>query len=477
MTTNNNQSNKNTNKTALRANQAISALLFLAAIGLLGWLSTQFKTEFDWTANQRNSLTAASVKQLGNLQGPVTVLAFAPAGPENRADTTQFFKRYSAVKKDLTVEFIDPIKSPTKVREFNIQQVGDLVLEYDGRRETVRAGEMNEASITQALQRLSFAEQRYVVFLQGHGERAVNDSGASGYTAFEQLLKENGFASQALNLGTTPRVPDNAALLVVAAPRTELLAGESKILVDYLAQGGNLLWLSDPDSPPPPEALRTALGVVFEKGTAIFPEYAAMTQDPSLFLTASYPPTPVTQNLTENTLFPLARALSSDLAAKPEPAWQPQPFLQSTQQAWVETGPLEGEIGFEPENGDKQGPLTLGLLLSRSVKAAVPAADPAKPDAAAVPAERPQRVAIVGDSDFLANAILAQAGNGKLGLNLVRWLAARDDQLDITVPSAPDQALSLSPTMVLVLELSFLVMLPLLLMAIGIGRWLSRRRR
>lgn len=477
MTTENHQSNKKTNKTALRANQAISALLFLVVIGLLGWLSTQFKTEFDWTANQRNSLTAASVKQLGNLQGPVTVLVFAPSGPENRADAAQFFKRYTAVKKDLTVEFIDPIKSPTKVREFNIQQVGDLVLEYDGRRETVRAGDMNEASVTQALQRLSFAEQRYVVFLQGHGERAVNDSGASGYSAFEQLLKENGFASQALNLGTTPRVPDNAALLVVAAPRTELLAGESKILLDYLAQGGNLLWLSDPDSPPPPEALRSALGVVFEKGTAIFPEYAAMTQDPSLFLTATYPPTPVTQNLTENTLFPLARALSSDLAAKPEPAWQPQPFLQSTQQAWVETGPLEGEIGFEPESGDKQGPLTLGLLLSRSVKGAAPTVDPAKPEAVAAAAERPQRAAIIGDSDFLANAILAQAGNGKLGLNLVRWLASRDDQLDITVPPAPDQALSLSPMTVLVLQLGFLVALPLLLMAIGIGRWLSRRRR
>jgi len=108
MTTDNNQSSKKTNKTALRANQAISALLFFAAIVLLGWLSTQFKTEFDWTANQRNSLTTASVKQLGNMQGPVTVLAFAPSGPENRADTAQFFKRYSAVKKDLAVEFIDP---------------------------------------------------------------------------------------------------------------------------------------------------------------------------------------------------------------------------------------------------------------------------------------------------------------------------------------------------------------------------------
>ena len=464
------------NKKSLRFQQITSALLFLAVIALLGWLSVQFKTEFDWTANQRNSLSTASIKQLSTMKGPVMVLAFAPTGPETRADTAQFFVRYTAVKKDLTLEFIDPVKSPTKVRELNIQQVGDLVLEYDGRRETVRAGDMNEASVTQALQRLSFAEQRFVVFLQGHGERSLSETGAAGYSAFEQLLKENGFAAQALNLGTTPRVPDNAAVLVVAGPTTALQAGETKILLDYLAAGGNILWLSDPDSPPPAPELASAFGVTFEKGTAIFADYAALGGEPAFFVTADYPRTPVTQNLTENTVFPLARALSTDASAKPDPAWQLQPFLQSSQQAWIETGPLEGEIGFEPEQGDKPGPLTLGLLLSRNLKAPADAPKPKTPDDPA-PVGKPQRAALVGDSDFLTNAILAQAGNGKLGLNVVRWLASRDDQLDITVPPAPDQALSLSPWTVLALQVGFLILLPLLLLAFGIGRWLSRRRR
>lgn len=463
------------NKKTIRFQQAVSALLFIAAIILVGWLSNQYKTEFDWTANKRNSLTEASVKQLGNMKGPVKVMAFAPTGPENRADTAQFFVRYTAVKKDLVVEFIDPIKNPGKVREFNIQQVGDLVLEYDGRREIVRTGEMNEAAITQALQRLSFAEQRFVVFLQGHGERSLAESGAAGYSAFEQLLKQNGFATQDVNLAVAPQLPDNAALVVVAGPRSALSAGESNILVDYLAAGGNLLWLSDPDSPPPSPELASALGVVFEKGTAIFPEYAALTQDPSLFVGATYPATPVTQNLAENTLFPGARVLSTDAKAKPEPSWQPQAFLQSTQQAWLETGALEGEIGFEPEQGDKPGPLTLGLLLSRTIKPAAPAAEAAKDQPKAT--DLPQRVALVGDSDFLANVILAQAGNGKLGLNLVRWLASRDDQLDITVPPARDQSLSLSPVAVLVLQLGLLLVLPLALLSFGVGRWLLRRRR
>lgn len=462
------------NKKSLRAHQAVSALLFVVVVGLVGWLSTQFKTEFDFTANHRNSLTEASVKQLGNMKGPIKVLAFAPTGAENRADTVQFFKRYTGKKSDLTVEFIDPVKSPSKVREFNIQQIGDLVLEYDGRRENVRAGDMNEPAVTQALQRLSFAEKKFVVFLAGHGERDLADPGASGYKAFADLLKENGFATQPVNLATTPQLPANAALVVVAGPTSALSGGETKILLDYVQTGGNLLWLSDPDSPPPAPELAAALGTRFEKGTAIFPEYAALTQDPSLFVTASYPKTPVTQNLAENTLFPVARALSTDAAAKPQPAWQPQPFLQSTQNAWLEAGTLEGEIGFDADKGDLSGPLTLGLLLTRNVTP--PAAADAPKDAPA-PAARQQRVALVGDSDFLSSVVLAQAGNGKLGLNLVRWAGSRDDQLDVTVPEARDQSLSLSPLWVLGLQLAFLVVIPLGLIAIGVARWLARRRR
>lgn len=460
-------------KTNLRIQQAVSALLMLAVIGLAGWLSTQYKLEFDWTANQRNTLTEASLKQLGNMKEPVKVLAFATSGAESRAEIEQFFGRYIKAKPDLSIDYIDPIKNPAKVREYNISNVGDLVIEYQGRRETVRAGEMNEATVTPALQRLSFAEERWLVFLQGHGEHDAGEPGASGYGQFVQALHDNGLKTQPLNLATSPRVPDNAAALVVAGPTSALTEGEAQILVDYVKRGGNLLWLSDPDSPPPPPALAQLLGVRFDKGTAIFPEFAALGGDPSMFLTASYPRTPVTGELRENTAFPLMRSISTDPAAKPEPAWKSQPFLQSSPDAWLETGPLSGEVGFDVDKGDVQGPLTLGLLLNRGVAGEKPA------DAAAdakVP-ERPQRVALIGDSDFLSNAFIGQLGNSKLGLNLARWLASRDDQLDITIPPARDQSLNLSPLAALLIQFGFLLLLPLALLAVGIGRWLSRRRR
>lgn len=463
-------------KTNLRVQQALSALLVIAAIGLAGWLSQQYKHEFDWTANKRNTLTEASVKQLQGMKDPVKVIAFAPTGADNRAEISQFFGRYTEAKPDFVVEYIDPIKKPNAVREYNVSNIGDLVIEYQGRRETVPAGSMNEPQVTPALQRLSFAEERWLVFLQGHGEHDAADTGSSGYGQFVQMLHDSGLKTQPLNLATMPRVPDNAAALVVAGPTTPLTAGEAEVLVDYVKNGGNLLWLSDPDSPPPPAALTQLLGARFEAGTAIFPEFAALGGDPSMFLTADYPRTPVTAGLRENTAFPLVRAIAADAptegVAPPAAAFRPQPFLQTSADAWTETGPLSGEIGFDA-GSEQRGPLTLGLLLTRSL----PGVKPADAAADAKVPTRGQRVVLLGDSDFLSNAFVGQLGNSKLGLNLARWLAGRDDQIDITIPAAQDQSLDLSPAVVMLIQFGFLLLIPLLLLAIGLGRWLSRRRR
>jgi len=461
------------NKTSLRFQQILSALLVVAAIGLLGWLSTQYKHEFDLTAGQRNSLTAASLRQLKQMKGPVEVLAFAPTGADSRAEINQFFNRYQLVKKDFKVTYIDPIKNPAKVREYNIAAAGDMVLQYDGRQERLAPEQMNEANVTQALQRLSYAEERFVVFLTGHGEHGLDDRGAAGYSGLAEILKDSGLKAIPLNLASSPKVPENAGVLVVAGPRTALMEGETQILLDYLKKGGNILWLADPDSAPPPDALVKALGFAFDAGTAVFPEFAAMGGDPSQFIALGYPDTVVTRDLAENTLFPLMNSISADPASTASPAWAPQPFLQSTQDAWLETGPLSGEVAPDEAQGDKPGPLTLGLMLTR----------PTKPEAAATP-DNPnppkspqQRAALVGDSDWLANAVLGQAGNSKLAVNLLRWLVSRDEQLGIDIPKVPDASLDLSPTAATAIALGFLVLLPLTLLLIGVIRWLIRRRR
>lgn len=446
------------NKKNQIAQQLISAVLFLAVIVMLGWLSSRYKAEFDWTAGNRNTLTEASEKQLAAMPDEIKVIAFAYSSSDDRRALEQDLQRYTRVKKNIVVEFIDPAAQPQKVREYNVQQPGEVVLEYQGRRENLRG--TTEQLMTTALQRLSYSGEQWVVFLEGHGERSTTDTQSqSSISAFAQALTAKGLKVQPLNLVKSAKVPDNTSVLVIASPESQLLEGEIKIVNEYVEKGGNLLWLADPDFSPGLAPLAKALGISWQNGFAIFPEYQLLgTGHPGFYAATDYPPNAVTQGLEQVTLFPLVRSLTHSKDA----GWQAQELLKSSEAAWLETGKIEGGVQLDPT--DVPGPLTIGLTLTRDVKGA-----DGKP--------KPQRVALVGDADFLANAYVGELGNQQLGLNLVQWLATRDSQLNIDIPKAPDVSLFLPGWGLTLIVVGFVVALPLLLLGWGVARWIVRRRK
>ncbi len=489
--------------------QIINALLIAIVLGLLGWLSVHYKIEADWTANHRNTLTEGSQKLLKSLSDPVKFVDFDYANSDTRTDVQQWVDRYKRFKKDVTVEFVDPSREPGKVKEYNVQQPGELVLEYQGRREHLSA--LSEVTITGALQRMTDSGDHFIVFLQGHGERSLEADGKD--TAFDQFvtaLTDKGLKAAPLNLVKTPKIPDNAAALVIASPTQKLLDGEIKIINDWVAGGGNLLWLTDPDQPAGLDALAKTLNITWLNGFAVFPDYEALgTGSPGVYVATDYPPNPVTQGFTDITAYPLTRALSWDKDAAKAAGWDVQPLLTTNANAWLETGKMEGAVKFDEKDGDKPGPLTIGLTLTREIKAPSatetkadantsgtkpadaaadaksaadkPAADAAKADAAKSgdDSAKPhtQRVVLLGDSDFLSDANLPALGNKQLGLNIVQWLASRDSQLNIDVPKAPDASLFLPGWATWVIGIGYTLLLPALLLGYGVMRWLVRRRR
>lgn len=456
-----------TGKKQVLLQQAVSVTLFIAVIVMLGWLSTRYKLEADWTAGHRNTLTDPSVKLLGTLKDPIKFSVFIYPRSDVRQSLEADLERYKRVKPDISVEFIDPTANPQKVKEYNVQRAGEVIAEYQGRRESLSA--TTEQAITAALQRLSTAGERWVVFLEGHGEHGITDTDQNGYSGYAQLLKDKGLKLRSLNLATDAKIPDNVAALVLAGPAKGLLPGEVKLLAEYVTKGGNLLWLADPaNGKQDPEAsldeLGKTLGITWLKGTGVLLESAALGLPPFVYITTTYPPNPVTQDFPENALFPLVRGLSF----KAPEGWNAQPLLTTSDQAWLETGTLEGELSMDEKQGDTKGPLTLGVTLTRELKPGT-AADTGKAAA--------QRVAVIGDSDFISNAYVGQLGNGLLGINLAQWLASRDEQLNIDIPKAPDRALEIPPWGMYVIYFGFAFLLPALLLGFGVARWIVRKRK
>ena len=467
--------------------QLINGLLIAVVIGLLGFLSVRYKLEADWTAGGRNTLTAASQKLLKQMPDPVKFTGFLYPDSDTRREIDMWIARYKRVKPNITIEFVDPSKDPAKVKEYKVDQPGEVVVEYQGRRETLTV--LSESAVTGALQRLLDTGEHYVVFLEGHGERTLypsksGEEGASqtGYVQFAAALREKGLKVQGLNLVKTPSIPDNTSVLVIASPIQKLLDGEIKIIDDYVKAGGNLLWLNDPGQPAGLEAVAKTLGITWENGYAVFPDYRQIgSPSPAVYFATDYPPNPVTQDLTYVTVFPLARPFTWDQDALRTAGWDVLPLLQTNDSSWLETGnQTKGTIAFDEKAGDKPGPLTLGVTMSRLAPAAAapaPAATPlAKPEADK-PAARQQRVAVVGDSDFLADGYLSAQGNKDLGINLLQWLASRDSLLNIDIPKAPDTTLYLPGWATWLVVIGYTVLLPLLLLGYGITRWVRRRRK
>lgn len=451
----------------IRLQNLLFSLLFLVAVGLVAWLSTQYSAQFDWTASHRHTLSEASLKVLDLLKQPVTITAYARENQQVREPIHDLVERYSRARKDVTLQFVNPDTQPEKVRQLGITVDGELIVDYQGRTEKIQ--EAGETSLTNALQRLATADERHVVFLEGHGERSPRGQANHDLEQFADELKRKGITVSMVNLAVTPAIPDNTDVLVIAGPRTSPLPGELKLIQDYVTRGGNLWWLGDPGDPRGLAPLAEQLGVSFLPGIVV----DASTQllgidDPTFALVADYPPHPITRGFQQMTMFPSAAALGRN----DQSDFEKEPILNTLQRSWTETGPIEGKIAYDADKGERQGPLDLGYALTRQIQPQDPAPPEAKSEAK-TPTE--QRILVLGDGDFLSNTYLGNGGNLELGLNMVQWLSRGDALINIPARIAPDRKLQLSPLASGAIAVGFLFVLPMLLIGTGALIWFKRR--
>lgn len=457
----------------VRVQNAVFLVLFAGVIGLLAWLTQDFSFQADWTAGNRNTLSETTQKLLQSTEGPLSITAFVAEDAELRQDIKERIKRYRRYRRDLELEFVNPDLDPARARQDGITRSGQLVLRLGERSEKLDFSLMNEQALANALQRLARAEERWIAVLEGHEERDPNGNNNQGWSQFSDVLRRGGFKVQPLNLIRTPQIPDNVSMLVIASPRRDLLPGEVAAIQAYVRSGANLLWLQDPGGGLYGlEPLADDLGVKFLQGVIVDanPELRLLLgiQHPAVIPVVDYRVHPVTQDLGVQTLFPFAGAVEHQGSGD----WRAEPFLVSLPQTWTEVAELSGEIAFEPESGDRRGPLTIGLSLTRKLTTAGTeeqgGADRTSPGQ--------QRIVVLGDSDFLANGFLGNGGNLELATNIFNWLSRDDALIAISPKTAPDTRLDLGDTSTIAIGIGFLIVLPLLLMTSGIVIWLKRRQ-
>ncbi|MBE1160192.1 GldG family protein [Dyella acidiphila] len=433
-----------------RLNGWLFALLVLLGALAIGYLSARHAHVADWTYGSRRSMSPETRSALAKLDGPVQIVSYANPQGDLRQTVATFLQRYQQVKPDLQLRFVDPQQDPAAMRNLGITVDGELILHYRDREQ--RLDVLNERSLTNALERLVRGSDRMLAFVTGDGERRADGDANADLGSFVTQLEQSGMRAVPLNFSQTAAVPEHTDLVVLASPQAPLSAGATKALVDYVANGGNLLWLADPGNQDPSlQPLADALGIHVLPGELIDASSAALgLKDPRMIPLGDYPPSAITRGFTLATLFPEV----APLAEVRKTDWQLVPFLRSSAQATTQS--LDGK----PVAALK-GPLDFGFALSRLSPS---------------PAKSEQRAAVIGNGDFLSNSYLGNGGNRALGERIVDWLLGDDELINMPPRGAPDRVLTVAQGELNLLSISFIVVLPVLLLVIG-GLIAWRRRR
>lgn len=451
---------------------SLFVVLFLALVGMLGYLSHEYHIASDITQTARNTLTQGSLNVLKEMKAPLEIQVFASKDDSNdqyRKSIQSFIGRYQRAKPDIHVKYINPAEEPKLAQEAGIKAEGELIVSYDKREEHL-IPPYAEQDMTNLLVRLSRTNQRTLMYLDGHGERNLIGVKNHDLGEFGTALQKKGFKLSNPDLTIAQQVPANGAMLIIAGPQVDVSGPEVAKIKAYIEAGGNLLWLLDDENLRGLTPVAEYLGLQITPGMVMDLSSTKYGADAKVAFANQYGVHPITKNFMLRTLFPEARMV--DAQDSFEYGWKTSHLIEVAPNGWLETSPVKdnSQIHFD-EKKDIKGPINIAVALERPY------------------GKKGQRVVVVGNGNFLANTFIANGGNLDLGLNIVNWLAG-DDRLITIQPKPLKDASVVIPTsgfgkiatyfiFVPVFGISlglFQVILPLILMISGLVIWWKRRK-
>jgi ABC-type uncharacterized transport system involved in gliding motility auxiliary subunit len=450
-------------------NAAVMVVLILGVIALVEAVSYRHNWRLDLTENRRHSLSPQTIKIARELRVPIKATAFFRPDQPGKRVAEDLFKQVAAQSEGkFTWEVVDADRNPLLAKRYGVETYGTVVLEAtvkDGQVKEEKITDAEEEKLTNALIRVTREGKRTIYVLKGHGEKDPVATDKNGYSQTKAAVEKLNYEVKDLLLARETKVPDDAAILVVAGPQKDLLPNEVEALAAYVDRAGKVLFLVDPFQAAglAPLLQRWGLGVGNDVIIDINPQGRLLGAGPEIPVVGDYLEHPITRDFRFATFFPVARTVT--VAEKPPEGVSAQALARTSGESWAETSQDQIRTGqVKPDPGEARGPL--------------PVAAVATVDARDVPEERKgakARVVLIGDSDFAANGFVNLSGNRDFFLNTLSWLAEEENLIAIRPRENRTAPVFLTAAQGQVLFWVPVVLVPLAMVVAG-GYAVARRR-
>jgi ABC-type uncharacterized transport system involved in gliding motility auxiliary subunit len=442
-------------------NALVLVVLVIGIIAFVEAVSYRHSARLDLTENRRNSLSPQTVQLLKGLKTDIVATAFYRSDQPGKKVAEDLLKQYAAASGGrFTWKMSDPDREPGLARRYSIESYGTVVLENKDRSEKVLDAE--EEKLTNGLVKVTREGKRVVYVLKGHGEREIGNTDRPGLSEAKGALEKANYVVKDLALAQEPKIPDDAAVVIIAGPKNELFPPELDAVDAYLGKGGKLLVMVD--SPLTTAVQDSGLKARLAKygleiGDDVIIELSPIGQlfgirEPLVPVVIDYDSgNPITREMGNTaTVWPLTRTIQP--AKTPPKGVTIQTLAKTSAQSWGESDRAalqRGEAKLDPQ--DPKGPLPV---------AAVATVDKA-------------RIVVFGTSNLAANQFLNVQGNRDFFLNAVSWLAEQEDQISIRPRDVKQTPVMLTSQQGQALFLLPVVVLPGLALVAAIGTFVRRR--
>jgi len=452
-------------------------ILALGIVVAANAISFRHSARWDLTENKRNSVSPQTVQVLRTLKAPVNAIAFFRTDTPGKKTAEDLLSQYAAHSGGkFTWRLEDTDRAPALARQYGVESYGTVVLEggVPGQVRTEKVLDAEEEKLTNAIVKVTRASKRVVYVVKGHGEREIGNTDRGGFSQAKEQMEKANYEVKELFLAQDPKIPDDAGIVIVPGPKTDLFPQELAALDAYVARAGKVLFMATPFQANATVKYLSKYGVVVDDDVVI--ELNPLGQlfgvGPLVPVVGQYDPHPITKDMGGiMTLFPLTRSVAP---AKSMPKGvQASPLAQTSRQSWGETDKSVFQTGkATPDPNEKTGPLPVASVATVDVQTE-PKADTT--EASKKPAPK-ARLVVVGTADFADNQFLGAQGNRDFFLNIVSWLAEEEDLISIRAKDPKQNPVVLTSAQSnLVLGLP-LVVLPGAVLICGIAVIMQRRR-
>ena len=454
--------------TQVSTNAIVATLAVLGILALINFLAVRQAVRLDLTENQLFTLSPQSQQVAKSLQQPIKVWVFDSNSNQNPTNR-ELLENYRRSSSQFSFDFVDPELKPGVAQQFGVKSAGEVYIESGKKRQLVQnlqPGEsLSEAKVTNGITQILSDRQAKIYFLQGHGEHPL-DAVQGGISQAISRLKEQNFTAESLNLAQKSAIPPDAAAVVVAGAKRALFPGEVNALKNYLSGGGSLLVMVDPKTDPKMDSLLQEWGVKLDNRLAVDASGKGrlVGLGAATAVVTQYGQHPITKDFGNDiSFYPLSRPIE----ITPIKGIEQTPLLITDNQSWAESNSQGEQLEFNADS-DRQGPLTLGVALTKTnstPSATKPNQNNAQP-----------RLVVLGNSEFTTNGLFEQQLNGDVFLNSVSWLSKQDQQiLSIRPKEAKNRRINLTPQLAQLITWTALLIIPLIGFTTAGIMWWRRR--